>query len=364
MEVYQMQLKPEFIAMAIGSMPFEDPEEAVDIALAYFKDVPFWPQLPRLGITEQMTPQYSEGMPCIRFNYEKKSIYFDTSADSSLECAEFYEQYIAATDPEGSSGDCSAFAISGEYSKGLYAFEKKLKSQTASLKYVKVHAAGPCSFALTVADENKQLIFYNETFREIIAKAIAMKCRWQIQKFSPFAEKVICFLDEPVLSAYGSSVYLSVSRADVVGLLSETVEAIHDAGAIAGIHCCGNTEWSMLADAGCDIISFDAFEFGHTISLYPETIGPFLQRGGMLAWGIVPTSISIRTETVESLREKLETAMDTLASKGIDKELICRQAIITPSCGTGAMQPDDAYKVFETTANLSAAMKQKYGFSD
>lgn len=357
-----MQLKPEFVAMAIGSMPFEDPEEAVDIALTYFKEVPFWPQLPRLGITEQMTPQYSESLPCIRFNHEKKSIYFDTSGDNSLECAEFYEHYLAATDSEGGGGDFSAFAISPEYSKGIYAFEKKLKSQAKRLKYVKVHTVGPCSFSLTVADENKQFIYYNETFRDIVAKAVAMKCRWQIDKFSQYAEKVICFLDEPVLSAYGSSVYLSVSRTDVVGLLSEAVEAIHDADAIAGIHCCGNTEWSMLADAGTDIISFDAFEYGHTISLYPETIGPFLRRGGMLAWGIVPTSISIRTETVETLQQKLETAMDTLAAKGIDRELICEQAIITPSCGTGAMQPDDAYKVFEITANLSKAMKQKYNF--
>lgn len=344
--------------MAIGSMPFEDPEEAVDIAFTYFKDVPFWPQLPRLGVTEQMTPQYSESMPSVKFNYEKKSIYFDTSRDSSLKCADFYEHYMAAED----SGDYSAFAISPEYSRGIYAFENKLKLQTSPLKCVKVHTVGPCSFALTVCDENKQLIFYNKTFREIIAKAVEMKCRWQIQKFGKFAETVICFLDEPVLSAYGSSAYLSVSRADVVSLLSDAVEAIHDAGAIAGVHCCGNTEWSMLADSGVDIISFHAFEFGHTISLYPETIGPFLQRGGMLAWGIVPTSISIRTETVESLEEKLETAMDALASKGIDKELICEQAIITPSCGTGSMQPDDAYMVFETTAQLSKAMKEKYGF--
>ena len=359
-----MQLKPKFTAMAIGSMPFEDPKEAVDIAFTYFPDVPFWPQLPKLGITEQMTPQYSESLPCIRFNYEKKSIYFDTSADSSQECAEFYEHYLAAMDPEDPGADCSAFAISPEYSKGIYAFEKKLQSLTERLKYVKVHTVGPCSFSLTVADENKRFIYYNETFRDIVAKAVAMKCRWQIKKFSQFAEKVICFLDEPVLSAYGSSVYISVSRTDVVGLLAEAVQAIHDADAIAGIHCCGNTEWSMLADAGTDIISFDAYEFGHTISLYPETIAPFLQRGGMLAWGIVPTSTKIRTETVESLEIKLETAMDNLASKGIEKELICEQAIITPSCGTGAMHPDDAYKVFEITAQLSKAMKQKYESSN
>lgn len=351
-----MQLKPKFTAMAIGSMPFQDPQEAVDIALTYFPDVPFWPQLPKLGITEQMTPQYSESLPCIQFNEEKKSIYFDTSEGGGLECAEFYEKYLAAIE----TGDCSPFAISPQYAKGLYAFEKKLQSKNEKLEFVKLHTVGPCSFSLTVSDENKQFIHYNETFRDIVVKNIEMKCRWQINKFKQYADKVICFLDEPVLSAYGSSAYLSLSRADVVTILSETVSAIHDAGAIAGIHCCGNTEWSMLADAGTDIISFDAYEFGHTISLYPETIGPYLQRGGMIAWGIVPTSTSIRTETVESLEIKLETAMDTLAAKGIEKELICEQAIITPSCGTGAMQADDAYKVFEITSQLSKEMKQKY----
>lgn len=344
--------------MAIGSMPFTDPQEAVDLAMTYFPNAPFWPQLPKLGITEQMTPQYSESLPCVIFNEEKKSIYFDTSEGGGRECADFYEKYLAATE----TGDYSAFAISPEYAKGLYAFEKKLKSKSEKSKFIKVHTVGPCSFSLTVADENKQFIYYNETFRDIVVKNIEMKCRWQIKKFKQFADQVICFLDEPVLSAYGSSAYLSVSRSDVIGLLSETVNAIHDAGAIAGIHCCGNTEWSMLADAGTDIISFDTYEFGYTIALYPETIAPFLKRGGMLAWGIVPTSVSIRNETVESLETKLETAMDNLAAKGIEKELICAQAIITPSCGTGSMHPDDAFKVFETTQQLSKKMKQKYNF--
>ena len=353
-----MQMKPKFTAMAIGSMPFDDPQEAVDLAFTYFPDVPFWPQLPKLSITEQMTPQYSQSLPCVHLNEEKKSIYFDTSQETSQQCADFYEKYLNAIE----TGDSSAFAIGSEYAKGLYAFEKKLKSQTEKQKYVKVHTVGPCSFALTVADENKQFIYYNETFRDIVVKNIEMKCRWQINKFKQFADQVICFLDEPVLSAYGSSAYLSLSRADVVSILAEPVKAIHDAGAIAGIHCCGNTEWSMLADAGADIISFDAYEFGHTIALYPETIAPYLKRGGMLAWGVVPTSASIRNETAETLEQKLETAMDTLAAKGIEKELICAQAIITPACGTGPMNQDDAFKVFETTANLSKTMKQKYGF--
>jgi len=54
--------------------------------------------------------------------------------------------------------------------------------------------------------------------------------------------------------------------------------------------------------------------------------------------------------------------MDNLASKGIDKNLITQQAIITPSCGTGSLAADDAEKVFSLMAALTKRMKEKYGF--
>jgi hypothetical protein len=82
----------------------------------------------------------------------------------------------------------------------------------------------------------------------------------------------------------------------------------------------------------------------------------------MLAWGVVPTSKVIREQTVESLEAQLEYVMDNLASKGIDKKLIIEQAIISPSCGTGSLDPSDADKVFEMVNALSSRMKSKYGF--
>jgi hypothetical protein len=80
----------------------------------------------------------------------------------------------------------------------------------------------------------------------------------------------------------------------------------------------------------------------------------------MIAWGVVPTSTAIREETVESLAEHFEKVMDNLAAKGIDKQQIVDNAIITPACGTGSMEPADAEKVFETTAALSDFMKNRY----
>jgi len=352
-------MKTKFLSTAIGSMPFEDPAYAVGVSLKSM-DAPIWPQLPRLGLLEQMEVQYSENIPCAVVDAEKNRMFFQTDVDYSEKFAEFYEAYMTAAD-EGGTKDFSSMLISEKYSKGIYAMLKTLKEK-GKQPWLKVQSTGPVTFALSITDENKRAMYYNEEFRDVITKSISAKSRWQIQQFKPFADNIICFIDEPILSAFGSSTYVSVKREDVVSILNEVIEAIHAEGGIAGIHCCGNTEWSILIDAGVDIVNFDAFEYGDTIAIYADSVKKHLERGGTLAWGIVPTSEKIRNQTVESLEAQLEKVMDNLASKGIDKKIIAEQAIITPSCGTGSLAVEDAEKVFSLMAELSKRMKSKYNF--
>ncbi len=356
-----MSMKPKFLASAVGSMPFEKTEYAVQVSLNNL-DAPIWPQMSHYGLLEQMEIQYSEGMPRCVIDQEKRRMYFDTSGDTSEEIAAFYETYMTAMDPDEGTGDCSTLAISEDYAHGFYCLERTLQAAGGKRPLLKGQTTGPCSFALTIVDENKRALWYNEEFRDMIVKALAMKCRWQIQRLKNYADKVICFIDEPILSAFGSSTYVSVQRDEVVETLNEVIEAVHADDALAGIHCCGNTEWSILVDAGVDIVNFDAFEYGETISMYPEHIKRHLEGGGMLAWGVVPTSPAVRDQTVETLVAQQEKVMDLLASKGIDKQLIAEQTIITPSCGTGSMETADADKVFELTGQVSKALKAKYGF--
>ena len=56
----------------------------------------------------------------------------------------------------------------------------------------------------------------------------------------------------------------------------------------------------------------------------------------------------------------LETLMEKLASCGIDKQLIVEQSIITPSCGTGSLTPEEAELVYDRLSALSSFMKEKY----
>lgn len=346
-----MSFEPRCLATAIGSLPHADPDHAVRIVLNHIPDAPVWPQLPANGINEQMEVQYSEGIPRVVIDRVKERMYIDTTGDTSAELAAFYENYVAE-DPE-------PFRITPAFAKGIPALEAALEAAPGTRRFVKGQTTGPISFGLTIVDENKRAIYYNEEFIDVVVKALAMKCRWQIRKFRKYAEGVICFVDEPILSAFGSSTYVSVTRDDVVAKLGEVVEAIHAEGAIAGVHCCGNTEWTILMDAGADIVNFDAFDYGETIALYPQAVKRHLESGKALAWGIVPTnSAKIQAETPETLIAKFHALVDHLAhTAGVSRELILRQALITPSCGTGSLPVADAERVFTTLSAVSGELR-------
>jgi hypothetical protein len=138
------------------------------------------------------------------------------------------------------------------------------------------------------------------------------------------------------------------------------VEAIRSEGGIPGIHCCGNTEWTIPIDAGVNIINYDAYEYGDSIGLYPEEMKTFLEKGGILAWGIVPTSEQIDKETTDSLVSRYESLVDDLASKGIERDLILYNTLITAGCGTGTVPVDRAERISEETKNVSDRLKERY----
>jgi hypothetical protein len=349
-----MNLEPRCLATAIGSLPHADAAQAVRVVLDHIPDAPIWPQLPAGGLNEQMEIQYSEGIPRVVIDRAKERMYIDTTGDTSTELAAFYENYL--------SEDLDAFRITPAFSRGIPALEAALQAQPGSRRFVKVQTTGPISFGLTIVDETKRAIYYNAEFIDVVVKALAMKCRWQIRKFKPYAQDVICFVDEPILSAFGSSTYVSVTREDVVAKLGEVIEAVHAEGALAGVHCCGNTEWSILMDAGADIVNFDAFDYGETIALYPVAVKRHLESGKVLAWGIVPTnSAKIQAQTPESLIAKFRSLVDNLSrATGVPTETILRQALITPSCGTGSLPVADAELVFRTLRAVSAGLRSSF----
>jgi hypothetical protein len=160
------------------------------------------------------------------------------------------------------------------------------------------------------------------------------------------------FIDEPILTALGTSSYIGVHTDEARRLLSEMVAHIKTSGALAGIHCCSKTDWSLVLSTGLDVLNFDAYFYWDSVRLYPEEIKRFLNNGGFIAWGIIPTTDAIRGLTLQVVREQLERGLDSLENLGVSPEKLRTQLLLTPSCGTGSMETKDSLKVFSLLKKL------------
>ncbi|MEF8787501.1 MAG: hypothetical protein V5A84_00390 [Planctomycetota bacterium] len=320
----------------IGSLPFTDAGEAVSFLLDADLTAPFWPQLPRRSWLESMVPQYSEGMPCVSRDDTAEDLALD-EADRQQQMQDFYEKYLA--------DGAGEFAVSEEVAAGFYEFERRTDGTTWPV--VKGQVTGPVTFTTSIKGEDKRPLYGDSELRDAAVKLLARKARWQVERLQDRAEGgVLIFLDEPVMAAYGTSAYAGVREEDVHEMMQPIFEAVRDAGGVPGMHVCGNSDWGVVLRSGVQVVNFEAYEHGDTLALYPDDVRELLDRDGYIAWGIVPTSVRAREETAESLVERLEECIDTLADKGFSREELVERSVLTPSCGTGSMDIDDTKSVF------------------
>jgi methionine synthase II (cobalamin-independent) len=337
------------IATGIGSLPITDPDAAAELSLKYIPEAPIWPQLPQKDFREHMDGQYTESLPGLKVDGVKKRFYFDTSRDLTPELEKFFERYLEK--------DYAFFRISEEHAAGFYGFLRALKKGLPPrARFLKGHITGPLTYGTSVRDEAGKDIIHNDVMFDAVVKGLAMKAAWQIETLKPFGKPVIIFIDEPAMESLGSA-FSAASPALVAEKLDEIIDTVHELGGIAGIHCCGNADWPMIFNTKVDIVNFDAFGYLDKVLLYPGDIRKFYDRGGALAWGIVPTGAFTVGETAEGLIARLETGMKRLEKEGVGRTMVLRQCLITPSCGMGSLTPEKAEAVLKLLRDVSDGMQ-------
>ncbi len=355
-----ISFKPECLPVLIGSLPMKDHQKAGELVLKYTPQIPLWVQLPAFK-EEGMIAQFLPGMPGASTNGDKTLI--DTSSMAfESELLEFYETYMAVSDDPAFIED-SIFAMSSETAPGFFALMENLSQNANVPAAIKGQITGPFTFGTGLTDENGKAVFYNEQLRDAAVKLLAMKARWQTRQLGKTGKPVIIFFDEPALTGFGSSAFISISRDEVFSCFEEVFEAVHSEGGLAGVHICANADWSLILDSPADVVSFDAYEYFDTFILYHEHIKSFLDSGKILAWGLVPTlnASAIEKENVFSLMDAWEKRIAKLQDLGFDPHQLYSQSLITPSCGTGSLTMENAIKVLKLTAELSAQIRTKAG---
>ncbi len=347
------------LPVLIGSLPVEDHDEAINIVLKFTPEIPLWVQLPCFK-EEGMVYQFLPGMP--GFSGDPASYFVDMESEAFDEdLVTFYEEYMAVV--EGTTElDASRFVMKSDTAKGFFVYVEKIASLPEPPAALKAQITGPFTTATGLKDQSGAAIFYNDQLRDAAVKLLALKARWQVRQLKKFGRPVIVFFDEPALSGFGSSEFISISKDDVARCFDEVVEAVHAEGGLAGIHVCGNTDWPLILDSPADIVSFDAYAYFDTFILYPEHIKKFLDDGRIMAWGIVPTlePTHVEKENADSLTEQWEKKAAQIEALGVDGSVLRRQSLITPACGTGSLSLDLAVKVLNLTGDISKNVRKKY----
>ena len=349
-------------ATAIGSLPHDNKDIATAMILDNFEEIPFWPQLAKVSNLEDMIIQYTQNIPGMEINIEEQYFVFNPESDEFFEkLEEFYLDYDEIL-TEKNFEKLEKYGISAPYTSSIELFCEKLK--TKKTPYTKGHITGPFTWGTSICDKDNKCIFYDDTYRDILVKALTLKALWQVVKFKnahPDTTPII-FIDEPTMSQFGTSAFITVQENEVIESLKQITEAIQSEGGLVGVHCCGKADWDMVLKSGINILNFDAYSFSKNLTVYSKQIKEFLENGGYIAWGIVPTLDvdALIGATKESLLKKLEDGFASLAAKGIDKNLILKQSMITPSCGAGCLTPELAEKAMNLTVEISRELKLKY----
>ena len=323
--------------VAIGSLPYDNVNDAMELVGRYFKQIPFFPQMTKINKNEDMINQILEGLP------------------SFLDLEGFYSDYRSVID-DNNLEKLKKYAINGI---SFPAFEKYLTQNKPH--FAKGQIAGPYTFSLALKGNDVRSVIFDRALRDVVVKFLSLKALWIISQIkSANSDTVpIIFLDEPSFAGFGEAGHFAITCDQAVSMMKEISDIIHRSGALCGVHCCGKCRWDVPISAGVDIINPDIYTYFVNFFEYSESIGKFLQNGGKIAWGIVPTKdlTALRKITLQNLVEKFKFCVKNLTNSGIDEILIIDNSLITSSCGVGSLDIESAERAMGLVFELSETLR-------
>lgn len=340
-----MTIPGDLLTTAMAVMPHKDVGRALDLALTM--DIPFWPQLPHVSYTEDMYVQAAEHFPGILLDMENRTLRF--SMEKFI--IEFEETTAHFDKPE-------YFDISKEYSVVYHRF---LEMDFSDRPAIRGQLEGPISFGLNILDQDKKPILFDDTIRPFMFEFMSRRINVQLERLKKMNSNAFMFVDEPGLQF----LFSALSGYDSTKAKNEMEQFFAMIQRPRGVHLCGNPDWDFLLGLDLDILSLDIYQNGEVFSSYSESIKRFLDRGGIIAWGIVPTNFEpFEIENINTLESRLTEVWNVLANKGIDREFLISRSLISPAtcCLVNPDGEKTVEKAFGVVKELSRRLKDRYRF--
>jgi hypothetical protein len=289
------------IATGVGSLPHREASAAADLVLRCLPELPAVPQLPNRASHEGLIAPWVRGIPGVR-----------VARDGTLEINGPIDPLaVARTD------------ITVDAFSGLLTFVDAAAALPVPPARVKAQVTGPLTLAVALLRAGVPAPYafpLGARAARRWARAIEQLLRARLPDSAP-----VLFFDEPALVLWRSD-DPPLDREIATDLLSSALAA---PSCITGVHVCGAGDLRIALAAGPHVVHVDvgAMFFEDAIA-----VGRYLDGGGWVAWGAVPTDKPIG-EHPSPLWKALLDVWCELTRRGCDPVRLRRQALVAPACG-------------------------------
>ncbi|MFZ5586990.1 MAG: hypothetical protein ACOZHQ_13805 [Thermodesulfobacteriota bacterium] len=337
-----MPIPGNLLTTAMAVMPHADAERALAAALSL--DIPFWPQLPHLSYYEDMYVQAAEHFPGAVLDMDNRRLSF-----SSEKFALELEDCLAHWDePE-------YFDVTPEYSA---VYRRFLELDLAGRPAIRGQLEGPISFGFNVKDDNDRPIIFDDNLRPFMLEFMAKRVNAQLARLKAINPNAFMFIDEPGLqfvfsgvSGYGDA----AARRDL-----ETFFGYSDRP--RGVHLCGNPDWDFLLGLDIEVLSLDMYSNGERFVAYVKSIRRYLDRGGVIIWGMIPTQTeNFEKQGLDELAARLKGLWESLARAGIDRDFLLSRSLLSPAtcCLVNPDREATVERAFAAVRELSRRLRSE-----
>ena len=324
-------------------MPHTNVERALEMALTL--DVPFWPQLPNYSYYEDMYVQAAENFPGIILDLNHRTLRFSM------------ENFILGREETlGHFSESSYFDVSKQYSAVYHRF---LETDLSARPAIRGQLEGPISFGFNILDQDKRPILFDDTVRPFMFEFMAKRINVQLERLKALNDKAFMFVDEPGLQ-YLFSAMAGYNELAAKGELDQFFSMIDRP---RGIHLCGNPDWDFLLNLDLDVLSLDVYTNAEIFAAYTTSIKKFLDRNGVIVWGIVPTGFeAFAQEEIPTLIQRLENVWEILWSKGIDRNQLIAQSMLSPAtcCLVNPDKERTVERAFAAVNQMAEQLRYRY----
>jgi hypothetical protein len=335
-----MPFIPAGAVTGIGSLPVTSIESAIKSIAEFSKEIPFWPQLPRLSEREMVIGQ---GLGAVADLIEPRNAGYGYQVKEGQ--IDFLLEKLQRSDGKLPRANAAGFgAFEEALSSGLF------KSAIA----VKGQIEGPITLSAYLFHRGRPFLSDPALFSAIAFHVSQMIC-WQIDRLKSACLPVLLFVDEPALCMEAADEN-AVPEEKRLNALAAALEDARVHGAYAGLHCCAARPFKRMLRVKPDILSFDADE-GLDLFFADSHALDFIHQGGMVAYGIVPTHQGLNALDSASIFVRWLQA----ASRAGDPQKLAQSALITATCGLGLLDPSSVPESFNVAHSISKLIRSLAG---